>query len=322
LSDIGGLWRNSVHPQDQSKLDELRNATQHRRPFSVQYRIAHDDGSIRWIWDQGFPVDENGETSSYAGVAEDITDLREAQERLLRSERLAAVGEAITGLAHESRNALQRSQACLEMLTKRVQQQPEAVSLAERGQAALRELHRLYDRLRRFAAPIVLEYESVSVRDVWDSAANDLREIVDQHHVSFDHRGCCTPAETYCQADELALRQVFRNLIDNAIESVVHAHHSIEPRITVDWTDTVFRHGPAIRIVVRDNGPGIESSIRDKIFTPFTTGKANGTGLGLCIARRLVEAHQGRIELAEQDSDSGCEIEILLPRRKPCDKPD
>jgi PAS domain S-box-containing protein len=321
LDQIGGIWRDSVHSQDRSKLDEINSAVARQRQFSVQYRILRADGTIRWIWDQGFPVEDHGRITRYAGIAEDITDLREAQERLLQSERLAAVGEAITGLAHESRNALQRSQACLEMLLKRIHNQPEALSLAQRGQTALSELNRLYERLRGFAAPVTLEYEGVSLRDVWESAARDLQQRIDRHSVTISHSGRCSPAETYCQVDELAIRQVFRNLVDNAIDSVLESHEATAPQIEVDWSETTWQQQPAIRMLVRDNGPGVDPRMREKIFAPFTTGKANGTGLGLSIARRLVEAHHGKINVTERSSQTlGCEIEILLPRSKTCNE--
>ncbi len=89
-----------------------------------------------------------------AGLAEDVTELRERQQSELQTQRLAAIGEAMTGLAHESRNALQRSQAGLEMLAKRVKDRPDAESILAEIQQSQRHLHRLYEEVRGYAVPI------------------------------------------------------------------------------------------------------------------------------------------------------------------------
>ena len=78
-------------------------------------------------------------------VGQDITNLKEAQEKIVRSERLAAIGQMMAGLAHESRNALQRSQACLEMLALDVQDRPEALEMVQEIQNAQDYLHHLYE---------------------------------------------------------------------------------------------------------------------------------------------------------------------------------
>jgi len=86
-------------------------------------------------------------------VGQDITSLKHAQEQTLQSERLAAIGQMMAGLAHKSGNALARSQACLEMLAFAVEDQPKAVSLIARVQSAQDHLKQLYDEVRNYAAP-------------------------------------------------------------------------------------------------------------------------------------------------------------------------
>ena len=115
------------------------------------------DGSRRWmVWNARYLPDyEDG--PAILKVGHDITFLKQAQERALQSERLAAIGQMVTGLAHESRNALQRSQACLEMLALAVRDRPEALDLIERLQKAQDHLHHLYEDVRGYAAPIKLD---------------------------------------------------------------------------------------------------------------------------------------------------------------------
>src|SRR4051794_35652420 len=93
----------------------------------------------------------------------DCTDLQREQERFLESERMAAIETAMNGLAHESRNALQRAQACLEMLTREVQDRPAALDLISRIQAAQNELHLLYEKVRDYASPLRLDLQRHSI---------------------------------------------------------------------------------------------------------------------------------------------------------------
>ena len=109
--------------------------------------------------------------------------------------------------------------------------------------------------------------------------------------------------------DRSRLKQVFRNVLDNALAA---CHDPVE--IDVDWAEGEIAGRPAVRIAVRDNGPGLNSEQRRKIFEPFYTTKTQGTGLGLAIARRIVEAHGGRITTGPGPGP-GAEILILLPGR-------
>src|SRR5262249_58298680 len=103
-------------------------------------------------------------------AGQDITALKQAQERTLQAERLAAIGQMVTGLAHESGNALARSSACLEMLALEVQDRPEALALLGRAQKAQNHLQQLYDEVRNYAAPLKLEREPWPVDAVWRQA--------------------------------------------------------------------------------------------------------------------------------------------------------
>src|SRR5262249_42317640 len=107
-------------------------------------------------------------------VGQDITQLKRAQEQALQSERLAAIGQMMTGLAHESGNALARSQSCLEMLTWEVEDRPEALELITRIQKAQDHLKHLYEEVRGYAAPLVLQREAWDLAGVWRQAWENL----------------------------------------------------------------------------------------------------------------------------------------------------
>ena len=123
--------------------------------------VACRDGTRRsMVWNARYLPDyEDG--PAILKIGQDITFLKQAQERALQAERLAAIGQVVAGLAHESRNALQRSQACLEMLALTVRDRPEALDLIERLQQAQDHLHTLYEDVRSYAAPIKLDKVAV-----------------------------------------------------------------------------------------------------------------------------------------------------------------
>jgi signal transduction histidine kinase len=256
------------------------------------------------------PIDPHLLRAHLARIAESRRDkdaLKQAQERLLQSERLAAIGQMMAGLAHESRNALQRSQACLEMLRLDVQDRPSALDLVGRIQNAQDHLHQLYEEVRDYAAPIRLKREDhdlqVIMRDTWDHLAVQ-REGRDAR-LELQMAG----AEYRCRVDRFALEQVFRNILENSMSACE------DPvRITASFRSAELAGQPACEVSLVDNGPGLPADARDKIFEPFFTTKTKGTGLGMAIARRIVEGHGGQISVGSSDHP-GAEIVISLPRQ-------
>src|SRR5207248_6032007 len=118
-------------------------------------------------------------------VGHDVTELRRAQEKVLQSERLAAIGQMVAGLAHESGNALARSQSCLEMLAWEVEDRPEALRLIDRIQKAHDHLKQLYDEVRSYAAPLKLEREPWDLSVVWRQTWEHLAVMRQQREVHF-----------------------------------------------------------------------------------------------------------------------------------------
>ena len=231
--------------------------------------------------------------------------LAKQQERLLQSERLAAIGEMVAGLAHESRNALQRSQACLSMLAHRVGDRPKASELVFRAQQAQDDLHRLYERVRQYAAPIRLDQQAVRLDEILQQTWEHLALVRTNRNAQLQITPSAT--DTICRADGMALEQVFRNVLENALAAC-----DDPVQITVTWTDVELDGRPAIQVSIRDNGPGFAGDHDKRLFEPFFTTKTRGTGLGLAISKRLVESHAGRICAANHTP--GAEILITLPR--------
>ena len=130
--------------------------------------IVTKSGRERTIaWSSKALKDATGSIIGVLTIGHDITELRAAQQRALQSERLAAIGEMVAGLAHESRNALYRGQVCLEMLALEVEDRPEALRLIARLQMAQDDLLTLYEDVQDYAAPIHLERRVCDLAEVW-----------------------------------------------------------------------------------------------------------------------------------------------------------
>lgn len=239
-------------------------------------------------------------------LGHDTTDLREAQEQALRTERLAAVGQAVTALAHESRNALQRARACLTLLQLRLQDQPEALDLLGRLEQAQDDLFGLYESVRNFASPVKLDRRPCDVSTLWRQAWEDLAPA----RAGKRARLCEEMAGTdpWCLADPFHLKHVFRNLLENALGTGAES-----PTVTIRCSEASLPGRPALRIAVCDDGPGFTAEQRRRAFEPFYTTKSRGTGLGLAICRHVVEAHGGRVALGDRDVP-GAEVIVTLPR--------
>jgi signal transduction histidine kinase len=243
-------------------------------------------------------------------VGHDVTDLSEAQRRIVQQERLAAIGQTMAGLAHESRNAFQRSQAALETLALEVEDRPDAVHLLGRIQRANDHLLHLYEEVLQFAKPIRLELKKCDLREIAETTCKHVAQanLCEKDRLRVE-------AEDNLPlifADEFSVEQILRNLIENALYVSPHGK-SVRVSIVRAWQGDQA----AVRIDVTDEGPGISPENIDRVFEPFFSTRSRGTGLGLPIARRLAEAHGGSLDL--QTSNRGTTAILILPEVSPGD---
>tara|TARA_R110002049_G_scaffold4601_5_gene32610 strand:+ start:845502 stop:847112 length:1611 start_codon:yes stop_codon:yes gene_type:complete len=257
--------------------------------------------------------DESGNPLGFLGLIRDITDrkkaeakLAESQNKLVQAERLAAMGQMVSAIAHESRNALQRIQVSIDVLQYEIEPGCESRDDLDRISRAKADLEHLHNELRNFAGPIQLEISSANLAQVWRQAwtnlqiarqGRDAQLIEEVDGINLD-----------CQCDAFRIEQVFRNLFENALAAC-----SDPVRVTVTCHATVKDGVPMLCVSVRDNGPGLSEDVKPCVFEAFQTTKAKGTGLGMAIALRFVEAHRGTIEVGDGQS-TGAEFVIELPQ--------
>jgi PAS domain S-box-containing protein len=275
--------------------------------YQALEQIDSADGTPRHLEMLKTPVKSGGgEIVETQTVYLDVTGRMETERRLTRSERLAAIGNVVAGVAHESRNALQQLQACAGLLEEKISGDKEAEALLADLQKAQDRLHRLFEDLRSYASPLTLDVRKYdlqkAVGEAWSALAQSRegRDVTLQIH----------PAEAgiTCQVDPLRLEQVFLNIMENALGAC-------EDPVVLDvvFSADTLPGGPALCVTIRDNGPGFTPEQKQQAFEPFYTTKAQGTGLGLTIVKRIVEAHGGEIALGNSPTQ-GAEIRINLPK--------
>ena len=286
-----------------------------QRAFREQLLKLPTDG-VRMVWETrlaprrksevdgllsvGMERDAKGKLLGLRWLLRDVTEQKQA-------ERLAAIGQMVAGLAHESRNALQRATSCLQRLRWRLEEQPEALDLINRIQTAHDDLGRLFNDVRGYAQVLHLELEICDLAEIWRSVWDNLNSAREGRDACLEEN--TAGLELDCIADPFRLRQVFRNVLENALAAC-----SDPVRIAIRCEEAYLEDIPAVRVAVRDNGPGLSDEQRQKIFEPFYTTKTRGTGLGMAIAKRIIEAHGGEIAVGASAAP-GTEIQITLPLR-------
>lgn len=259
-----------------------------------------------------FPVHiaaNEGEAQGHRVIAVMVRDLREVERariKALRAERLAAIGETIAGLAHESRNALQRLQASISLLELKARGDAELTALAGDMQEAQDQLHALYEEVRNYAAPISLERTPCDIKTLLNETWGRLALSHEPKRLSLTIVGA--EHDTRVSVDVRRMEQVLRNVLENAIDA-----SPPEGRIVAKFESPDALDSDRLQIALRGSGSGFDQDQADKIFEPFYTTKSRGTGLGLPIARKIVEAHGGEI-IAAPIGDGGAEVRLTLPR--------
>jgi len=310
---IGSLWGQVLSSQyaELSTPGEANLGPQAQAVQRWQRNTADSDPS-QLLESVETPVSSSsGQTVGNQILIWDITERQAAEERMLRAERLAAIGEMMAGVAHESRNALQQINACAKMLEWEFDANQEASGLIVDIHKAHARLHRLFENLRGYVSPLQIDVRPVLLADVFQEAWKSTAAIRRERKVDLQVQG--VPDQTWCRVDPFQLEQVFRNVLENSLLAC-----SDPTRITVDW-GLVQRDGQwQVRISIIDNGPGLSTEVQAKIFDAFFTTRTRGTGLGMAIVRRIIEAHHGEIQAGPAPRGSGTEICIYLPKGDSC----
>ena len=253
-----------------------------------------------------------------SAIFTDISESKRLEELHLRAERLEAVAELSSSLAHEIKNPLASIRSSVEQLAKSSRSNPDEKFLANLIVRESDRLSRLLSEFLDFSRVRVTECRPMDLHDVAEAAIR----LVRQHpECGADARITLLGGPTPMEGDEDLLHRVVSNLVLNAVQAVGKGGGA---KITVRTgaPDPGELPGGAgiespVSLRVSDNGPGIPEELKERLFEPFSTGRVGGTGLGLAIVQRAVEAHRGLV-MVESKAGQGTTFTVYFPaaRRK------
>jgi PAS domain S-box-containing protein len=305
-----------IHPDDRAKWQRtLDRAIREKSEYQVEFRILLPDGTVKYVHAVGHPVfNAAGDLMEFVGSSMDITERKRAEEALHRAQadlahinRVSMMGELAASMAHELKQpitaALTNAKTCVRWLRR------DTADVAEGCEAALRMIN---DATR--AAEVIDRVRSLYRRDTSDRELLDVNEIIREMIVLLrdkaDRNSISIRTELYSDlplitADRVQLQQVLMNLILNGIEAMNDAKGEL--RITSKRTADA-----QVLVSVSDSGIGLPVGAVDRIFDAFFTTKAQGTGMGLSISRRIIESHGGSLR-ACANPGRGATFQFTLP---------
>jgi PAS domain S-box-containing protein len=308
-------WQESIHPDDQERVQSTNPAKQQFGQYDEEYRIIHSSGEIRWIRDRAFPIrNERGELYRIVGIAEDITERKRADEavRQAQAEAIAAnraKSEFLSRMSHELRtplNGILGFAQVLQMDFSEGMYRDIVDDIYGAGKHLLALINEVLDISRIESGNLSLSVEPVLLRDVAQENLSLIAPLAKARgiHIQNELHIC----DFHVWADRQRLAQALLNLLSNAVK-----YNREQGRITLSCHTTGENR---LRIVVEDSGCGIAPDKLDRVFTPFDRlgaelSPVEGTGLGLALTKRLIEAMGGDIGI-ESEAGRGCRFWIEL----------
>jgi len=248
--------------------------------------------------------DQNGKILGNVVVFRDVTETRRLELEAQRNRSLASLGQLAAGVAHEIRNPLGAISGFAELISRSLSEDDNRLKYASRILDEVRHLDRLVGDILDFARPSPPLLDQIEINEVLEESIEIAVSKCGNPLVEFSRR--LKNGLPLVLADRNQLRQVFANVMINAVDALDGAGKiSVRSRVS--------QKGGHLEIEIVDNGPGMEKSVLENVFNPFFTTKEQGTGLGLAVAYKIVEAHDGRIEI-ESEPGQGALFRIILPK--------
>lgn len=254
---------------------------------------------------------EPGEVPSVTAIFVNISDQKQLEELHLRTERLEAVAELSASLAHEIKNPLASIRSSVEQLARSSHRGDDERLLAKLVVRESDRLSRLLSEFLDFSRVRVTSSRPVDLLAV----ARGAIDVVRKHPDCPASAGLVVVGEgARIEGDEDLLHRVVANLVLNAVQAAGAAAKvrvEVRPARPDELPYGVAIEEPALLRVI-DNGPGIDPDLRERLFTPFVSGRTGGSGLGLAIVQRAVQAHRGLV-LCQSEAGRGTSFTVLLP---------
>lgn len=251
-------------------------------------------------------------------------ELGEANAELERSRRLAALGEMAAGIAHEVRNPLGSIGLYARMLEHDLHDRPPQKQTARKIVAAVRGLDAVVNDVLTFSREMKVRPCMMTGGELVEDALLRVADLLSTENGPRLIRGPGLVDESVLlEADRGLMTQALVNVVRNAVEATLEQSPTGGGSIALDVRTSAEsagrrRTGPMVVFVIRDTGPGVDAEVVERMFNPFFTTRAAGTGLGLPIVHRIVEAHGGRVVVtnnADAGEAPGATVELHIPAR-------
>jgi PAS domain S-box-containing protein len=304
---IGHSFMERTHEDDREMRLQRFNKAIHGEAQSFETRYIASDGKVRYAAINTAPIIVDGETTGVLGIAHDITEQKEERDRAARADKLRALGQLASGVAHDFNNSLAAILGRAQLILRRVKDEELLRSLgiivtaAEDAAATVR-------RIQTFARKsVATELEMLEV-------GNLLRDAIEFTRTRWQNEALAAgieidvtlnaEPECFTLGNASELREVFVNLIVNAVDAMPNGG---------SLKLCCQRDADRIRLRFADTGTGMKEEIRERIFEPFYTTKGvHGTGLGLAVSYGIIERHEGMISV-ESKLGMGTTFHIALP---------
>ncbi|HBB88414.1 MAG TPA: hypothetical protein DC047_12440 [Blastocatellia bacterium] len=304
---IGTRFLDMVYEADREVANEKLQTAMTGQAQTYEMRYFSADGRLRYARVDNSPLVVEGRTTGVLGIARDITEQKEERERAARADKLRALGQLASGVAHDFNNSLAAILGRAQLLRRQTQDEALVRNL-EIIQTAAEDAAATVRRIQTFARKSTTkEFERLEVGGLLNDAVeitrtrwqNEARSRGLEYDVTLN---AGNGLHTFGSASEL--REVFVNLIVNAVDAMPNGG-----KLKINCVADESR----LRLQFADNGTGMPEDVRQRIFDPFFTTKgAHGTGLGLSVSYSIIERHEGSISVASNIGE-GTVFTIELP---------
>jgi len=280
------------------KWEEIKQGNY--RPYEIE-AIARD-GSKRSLLITPRPIKG---TDRYILVQRDITEFKDLEKKFYESQKLAAVGQLSAGIAHEVRNPLSSIKMSLQILEKRLCPEGNDLKRFKIAEKEVEHLEKLVSDILIFARPLEPEMKKADISNFLENSLNMAEKEIAEKKIevlkNFDHG---IPAVNF---DSAMLKQALLNVYLNAIDAMDEGG-----RLSISTKPLRKNNQSSVVIEIEDNGCGIDPEDIPHLFNPFFTKKKYGTGLGLTQVKKIIDLHQGTIEIVSAKG-KGTKVVIALP---------